>query len=223
MALGLKQRGLELPGLGGELSSGILPFAQSFQCFQNFAGAFQHRVRDARQLCHLDTVAFIRTPGHDLAEPDDMVALLFHGYSEVLHTGQRLFELIEVVIVRGEERLCPDRVQVFRDRPGQCQAIVSAGAAPDLIQNHQGARRGIVQNIRGLVHLHHERALAACQVVVRSDPRKDAVDEANGGRIGGNKGADLCQQHDQCHLTEIGAFPCRIGAGNNVEAMILAV
>ena len=51
------------------------------------AGAAQDGVGDTGQLGHLDPVAFVGAAGHDLAQPDDMVALLLDRHAEVLGAG----------------------------------------------------------------------------------------------------------------------------------------
>ena len=64
--------------------------------------------------------------------------------------------------MRGEQRAAADLVvQVLDHGPGQREPVVGAGAAADLVQDHQAAARGQVQNPRGLGHLDHERALPA--------------------------------------------------------------
>ena len=64
-------------------------------------------------------------------------------------------------------------------RPGQRDAVVGAGAAADLVEDHQAARRRVVEDVRRLGHLHHERALAAAQLVAGADAREDAVGQAD--------------------------------------------
>ena len=89
-------------------------------------------------------------------------------------------------------------------------AVVGAGAAADLVEDDQAARRRVVQDVRRLHHLDHERALARGQVVLRADAGEDAVDQADARRLRRDEGADLRQQRDQRDLPEIGATcpPC---------------
>ena len=52
--------------------------------------------------------------------------------------------------MRGEDGAAADAVmQSFQHRPGDSQPIPGGGAAPDLIQHHQGLRAGQVQYRRG--------------------------------------------------------------------------
>ena len=59
--------------------------------------------------------------------------------------------------------------------PREAQAVERARAAADFVEDHQAARRGVVQNVRGLAHLHHERGLPARQIVAGADAGEDAV------------------------------------------------
>ena len=93
-----------------------------------------------------------------------------------LSRGSRCGQFGQLVIMRGKQRLCADLVvQMFDDGPGQAQPVERARAAPDLIQDHEAARRRVVQDVGRLAHLHHERRLAARKVVARADAREDAV------------------------------------------------
>ena len=47
-------------------------------------------------------------------------------------------------------------VQMLRRRPGDGEAVEGGGAAPDLIQDHEGAFAGLPQDGGGLDHLRHE-------------------------------------------------------------------
>src|SRR5262249_18313674 len=80
----------------------------------------------------------------------------------VAEPGLCLLELDELVVVRCEERAAAHGVvQVLGDRPGERDAVEGAGAAADLIEDDQAARGGVVEDVRGLGHLDHERALPA--------------------------------------------------------------
>ncbi len=66
-------------------------------------------------------------------------------------------------------------VDVLRDRPGQRDSVVGARPAADLVEDHEAAVGGGVENPRRLGHLDHERALAAAELVARPDAGKDPV------------------------------------------------
>ena len=43
-------------------------------------------------------------------------------------------------------------VDIYNHRPGDRDAVIGAGAAPDLVQDQQGALGGVVEDIGGLDH-----------------------------------------------------------------------
>jgi len=66
------------------------------------------------------------------------------------------------MIMRGEQRFCADLiVQMLNDAPRERKPVERARAAADFVQHDQAARGGVVQNIRRLGHLNHERGLPA--------------------------------------------------------------
>ena len=63
-------------------------------------------------------------------------------------------------------------------RPGDGEAVIGRGAAPDLVEDDQAARRRLRQDRGGLDHLDHEGRSAAREIVRRADPAEQAVDQA---------------------------------------------
>ena len=105
------------------------------------------RAGDTGQLRDVDAVAAVGPAGDDLAQEDDFAALLGDGYIHAAHAGQQVRDLHQFVIVRGEERARTAAfvvVQVFDDGAGDGEAVVGAGAASDLVEDQQTARRGVV-------------------------------------------------------------------------------
>ena len=74
---------------------------------ENLAGALDDRPRQAREARHLDAVAAIGSPGHDLAQEDDVVLPLARRDVEVDDARRRVGQIGQLVVVRGEERLRP--------------------------------------------------------------------------------------------------------------------
>ena len=102
------------------------------------------------------------------------------------------------MVVRREQGAAADRVeQVLRHGPGDREAVVRARAAADLVEDHQRSPRRVAEDLGGLPHLHHERALAARDVVARAHAREDAVDEADLGLARRDVAAHLREDHDQ--------------------------
>jgi hypothetical protein len=78
-------------------------------------------------------------------------------------------------------------VDVLDHRPGDRDAVVGAGAAPDLVQDQQAALGGVVQDVGRLDHLDHKGRLPGVDLVLRADAGEDAVDQPDAGRAAGTK------------------------------------
>ena len=103
------------------------------------------------------------------------------------------------MIVGGKQGLCPQpgiAMDILSHGSGDGKPIIGAGAPPNLIKDEQRARRGIIQDIGRLHHLHHKGGLTRRQVFPGTNPGKDTVDQSNSSRIGGNKAAHLGKEHN---------------------------
>ncbi len=75
-------------------------------------------------------------------------------------------------------------------------------------------RRGrMMENIRRLFHLDHERRFAAAQRVGRADARENPVDDADLRLGAGDKTAHLREDHDQRYLAHVGRLARHIRPG----------
>ncbi|MNG01285.1 hypothetical protein D3C84_842570 [compost metagenome] len=124
-------------------------------------------------------------------------------------------------VVGGEQRVGTQMRQAFGRRPGQRQAIEGAGAAPDFVHQHQAALGGVVQNVRGFAHFHHEGRAPAGQVIAGTDPGEDAVDERQFATGRRHEAADMRQQHNQSGLTHVGGFTAHVRAGDHQHARVV--
>src|ERR1044071_3520393 len=97
-------------------------------------------------------------------------------------------------------------MDVFDDAPGNRESIIGGGAAPDLIQDQQAAGGGVMQDVGGFDHFHHECGLPRMDLVLGADAGEDPVNETHSGRVGGYKGTDLRHQDDQGGLAQVGRF-----------------
>src|SRR3954463_14398885 len=70
-------------------------------------------------------------------------------------------------------------VEVLGDRPGERDAVEGRGAAADLVEHHQRAAGGVVEDRRRLGHLDHEGREVAAELVAGADPGEDPVDQAD--------------------------------------------
>ena len=112
--------------------------------------------------------------------------ILARGDVAVDDARQRVGEIGQLVIVRREDRLRPRalvRREVLGDRPREAEAVERRRAAADFVEDHEAARRRRVQDRRRLLHLDHERRLAARDVVGRADAGEDPIDDRRAWRV----------------------------------------
>ena len=75
-------------------------------------------------------------------------------------------------------------VNVFDNSPCNRQAIICGRAATDLVKNQQTTRRGMMQNIRRLHHLHHKGGLPGMDFILRANAGEDAIHQTDLCRSG---------------------------------------
>ncbi len=131
-------------------------------------------------------------------------------------------ELRDLVIVRREQRArtgirVPAR-QALGDRPRERQPVERGCATPDLVEDDQRIARGVVEDVRGLRHLDHERGLAAVQRVVGAHAGEHAVAHTDRGAIGGHETPRLSQHHQQRRLADVRALARHVRAGDQRQA-----
>ena len=68
---------------------------------------------------------------------------------------------------------------MFADGPGDREAIEGGGASADFIQEHQRAFAGVVKDVGGFCHFHHEGGLACRKIVDSADTGEDAIGDAD--------------------------------------------
>ena len=105
------------------------------------------------------------------------------------------------------------------DGPGQAEAVEGGGAAPDLVQQHQALGRGRVEDARRLLHLQHERGLAAGDVVGGAHAGEQAVRQRH-LRLGrGHERSGVRQQDDEGRLPQERRLPAHVGPGDDDELL----
>ena len=139
---------------------------------------------------------------------------------KILDPGKAFGEFGQLVIMGGKERFgLRMRVDIFDHSPCDGQSVIGGGAAPDLIQQHQRARSGGVENGCSLRHLHHEGGASAGQVVTGANAGEDAVHDADARRACGHKRSHLCHQDNQRRLPQVGAFTAHVGTGDEQDGV----
>ncbi len=135
-------------------------------------------------------------------------------------------QFVEFVVVGGEQRFGAGAlvvVQVFGEAPGDADAVVGAGAAPDFVEQDERAVADIVHNQRGFVHFHHKRTFAAADVVAGAHAGEHLVYQADAGAFGGHETAHLGHQRDEGRLAQQGRFAGHIGAGDQDDLYFVVV
>ena len=97
------------------------------------------------------------------------------------------------------------------------------GAAADLVEDDEASRRGAVQDVRGLLHLDHERGLPASDVVGCADAREDAVDERDLRVLRRHERPGLREQRQQRSLAQVGRLAAHVRSGQDHELPRAAV
>ena len=174
----------------------------------------------------VDTERVLRAAALELAQEDDLVAHLADRDVVVLHARTHLLHLVELVVVRGEERLGMGRgvvVQVFDHGPGDRDAVVGRRAAPDLVEQHDAAVRDVVQDAGRLEHLDHEGRLALRDVVRCPDARENLVHDADVRRFGRDERAHLRHEDDEGRLPQQSRFTRHVGTRDHHDLLLLVV
>ena len=123
--------------------------------------------------------------------------------------------------MRREERLRADLlVQMLDDAPREAEAVERAGAAADLVEDDEAPAGGVVEDVRRLAHLDHERALAPGEVVARADAREDAVEQVDPSRGGGDAAPGVREQREQRDLPDVGALACHVRPGDQRDLLL---
>ena len=130
------------------------------------------------------------------------------------------------MVVRGEERLrlhLRVLVQVLGHAPRDRDAVERGGAAADLVEHDERARRRVVEDVRRLLHLHEERGASAREVVARADAREHAVERAEAHRGGRHEAARLRHDGDRRDLADVGGLAGHVGPGDEHDLVGRAV
>ncbi len=167
-----------------------------------------------------------RAAGHQFAQEDHLAVDLAHAHIIVFYAREETLHLVELMIVGCEERAClrlSVLVQMLHDGPRNGYAIVGRGATAQLIEEHERARRHIVQDVGGLGHLNHERRLAQREVVGRSHTGEDLVDHAHMCALCRHEAAHLCHERDEGCLAKQGRLARHVGTGDDHDLLAVAV
>ena len=119
------------------------------------------------------------------------------------------------MIVRGEKRLRAELFgvdRVLQNRSGNRHAVEGRRAAPDFVENQKRPWRRVFENVRHLVHFHHERRLPRGKIVGRADAGEELIDNADARACRRHEASHLRHEDNQRHLTHVGGFARHVGA-----------
>ena len=131
----------------------------------------------------------------------------------------------QLVKVGGEQRpAAVDLMQMLDRRPGDRQPVEGRGAAPDLVEDHEGPRAGLVEDGRRLHHLDHEGRTPPGKVVGGAHAAEQAVDDADMGALRRHERTHLGEDGDQRVLPQKRALSRHVGPGDEPQpAVFLSV
>ena len=149
----------------------------------------------------------------ELSEEDYLLAHFLYGNVEVFHAREYALEVVELMIVRGKQRLGALSVfmDVLHDAAGNGHAIVGGCSAAYLVQKHQRPGAEVVKYHCRFQHLHHERGFSAGNVVRRPYACEYLVKIAYMGFLCRNEGPALGHEHYQSRLPKERALTCHVG------------
>ena len=114
-------------------------------------------------------------------------------------------------------------VYVLHDGPGYGDTVVGGGTAAQLVEQHQAARRQVVQDVGGFVHLYHEGRLTHGDVVAGAYTGKYLVHQPDVRTLGRHEAAYLRHEGDERRLAEEGRLTGHVGTGDDDNLLRLAV
>src|ERR1700730_13495308 len=206
----------------------LRPFqwALTLQVREHLPGADYDLARQARELGDMDPIAAIGTALDHLVEKDDPLTLFADCHPKIAQPRKLLSKRGQLVIMGGKERQRAKLrciVEIFEDRLRDAHAVVGAGAATDLVENEQAARRGVSEDVRRLHHFNHEGRQPAGQLIVSADPGEDPIAKADDGPLGGHEATRLRQQDDDAGLPQVGRLAGHVRSAEQHDLLIVRV
>ena len=142
----------------------------------------------------MKTEAMRNSAFHQFAQKDHIFADFLDCYMEILYPRIYVFEVVQFVIVGGEESLgsIAPFVDIFDNRTCYGHTVIGRCSSSDLVKEHQRTRGQIMQNHRSLQHLDHKGRFAARYIVRCSNAGEYLVAEAY---------FCGCCRHERAHLS----------------------
>jgi len=205
----------------GAGSEGFAEFVFAlFVPLEDFAGALNDRFGEASEASDLDAVAFVGASGFDAAQENNFARSFLDTDVDVFDGGEKVGELREFMIMRGEERARASvLLEMLDDGPGNGKAVKGGGAAADFVEKDEACRRGVMEDGGDFAHFDEESGAAAGEIIGSTDAGEDAVGDGQLGLARGNEGTHLSHENDKRGLAEVGRLAAHVGASDEEKLL----
>ena len=101
----------------------------------------------------------------------DFFVHLADGDVVVADAGEGLHEVVQFVVMRGEERLGLELavVDILDDGPGDRDTVVSRGTTAEFVKEDETSLAEVIEDGRSLVHLNHKSGFTQGDIIGRTD------------------------------------------------------
>ena len=174
----------------------------------------------------MDTETVFTASGNQFAQEDHFVIDLLHRNIVVLDTLERSLHLVQLMIMRGKQCLRTGIgmfVDIFDNRPGNRNTVVCACPASQFVKQDKTAGRHVVEDIRSLVHLHHESGFSDRNVIRSSHTCKYLIHNPDTSAFGWDETTDLRHQRNQSRLAKQSGLTGHVRSGDNDNLLLFIV
>ena len=114
-------------------------------------------------------------------------------------------------------------VQILHNGPCYRDAVIGGSTTSQFVEEHQRARRYIIQNVSSLSHLHHKGRLSQRDIVAGSHTGEDLIHQTYSRTLSRNKTTHLSQQNYQSRLSQQSRFTSHIRTRNHHNLLFLGI
>src|SRR5690554_180598 len=121
------------------------------------------------------------------------------------------------MIVGGKQGLHLHIYQCSHDSIGYGHAILGTGTSSNFIHDCKRTRGRSTKNEGGLLHLYEKGRFSASQIVTSPHSAEQSIGYPDLRRCCGDIAPNMCHDHNECILSEIGRFSCHVRSGDETE------
>ena len=177
--------------------------------------------RQPGELRHLDPVAAIGCPRHQLVQEHDLALPFLYPHRGIEQARQACRERGELVEVGGEQCAAAIALVQMLDRgPGDGKPVECCCAAADLIEDDERSLARLIEDRRGLHHLDHEGRAPARDVVGRPHAREQPINRADLRAPRRHEAAHLRHDRNERILAQISRLARHVRAGDEIYAPV---